>query len=74
VLPDLKKYASQTQTRLVIGLFALVFTVGLILIYLFYGPDSALLGLLCLMGILVPVFIILLILDLVERFVKNDRE
>jgi len=72
-LPDLRKYARQTQNRLLIGFLTLVFTIGLILIAFLYGTRAALLGLLCLIGLLAPIFLILLILNIIERSVRNDR-
>jgi hypothetical protein len=70
-LPDLKKYAAQTERRLVIGLLSLCFTVGLGLIWLFYGVNAALLGLLCLLGGVVLIVAILLMLNLIERISKH---
>ena len=55
-----------------IGLLILVFTIGLILIYILYGKEAALVGLLCLAGILVPILLILLVLYLIERIAKHD--
>jgi TM2 domain-containing membrane protein YozV len=72
-MPDLRKYAQQTKNRLMIGLLVLVFTLGLALIYFLYGPQAALLGLICLAGILIPLLIILGILTVIERLTKNDR-
>jgi hypothetical protein len=37
---DSRKFARQTQNRLVVGLLALLFTVGLILIYFLYSPGQ----------------------------------
>lgn len=73
-MPDLRKFARQTESRLVIGLFVLLFTVGLVLVYIFYGINAALTGLLCLAGLLIPVLVILLVLSLIERFTNNDRK
>lgn len=72
-LPDLRKYARQTQNQLLIGFLVLVFTIGLILIGFLYGTRAALLGLICLVGLLAPIFLILLILQVIERVAKNDR-
>ena len=68
---DLRQYARQTRTRLLAGLFLLLFLLGDGLIYIFYGRNAALMGLLCLLGALVPVAIIILILALLDRFVKH---
>ena len=64
---DLKKYASRTQNRMVIGLFGLCVFVGLGLIWLIYGSNAALFGLLCMAGGILVVLTILLILYLIER-------
>jgi len=63
----LRKYARQTQTRLIIGLLMLAFSLGLSLIWFLYGQDAALLGLVCLAGILIPLLLIVIILNIIER-------
>ena len=68
---DLRRYARQTRTQLLAGLFLLLFLLGDGLIYLFYGRNEALMGLLCLLGALVPVAIIILILAIIDRIVKH---
>ena len=72
-MPDLRKHARQTKNRLLAGLLVLVFIIGLGLIYLFYGIRAALLGFLCLVSLLIPIFLIVIILNLIERSMKNDR-
>jgi TM2 domain-containing membrane protein YozV len=71
---DLRLYAKQTNTRLLIGGIALLFVVGDGLIYLFYGQRAALMGLTCLLAGLLPLIIIWLILLLVEWIVKQADE
>ncbi len=71
---DLRNYAKQTNTRLLIGGIALLFIVGDGLIYLFYGQQAALLGLICLLAGLSPLLIIWLLLLLVEWIVKRADE
>jgi TM2 domain-containing membrane protein YozV len=71
---DLRNYAKQTNTRLLIGGIALLFIVGDGLIYLFYGQQAALLGLICLLAGLSPLLIIWLLLLLVEWIVKQADE
>jgi len=51
---DLRKYAAQTNFRLILGAFFLLFVVGLGLIWWLYGFRAAALGLLCLFGALIP--------------------
>ena len=69
---DLRKFARQTQNRLVIGLFLLVATVGVGLIYVLYGQNAALLGLLCLAGVTVPILLIIGILAIMEKIANHD--
>jgi hypothetical protein len=71
---DLRKYARQTNTRLVLGFILLLFVVGDGLIYLIYGGNAALLGLACLLAGLSPVVIIFIALFAMEWFVRRTRE
>jgi hypothetical protein len=68
---DLRNYAKQTQTRLLLGLLILVFTLGLGLIWFLYGLNAALLGLLCVFGLLILILMILFILYSMERISKS---
>ena len=68
---DLRKYASQTNLRLIIGGLVLLFVVGDSLIYLFYGKGAALLGLFCLLGGMVPVLLTLLVLVLLNWITRH---
>lgn len=69
---DLRRFARQTQNRLVIGLFLLVATVGIALIYFLYGSNAALLGLLCLAGVIIPILFIIGILTIIEKIANHD--
>ena len=72
---DLRDYASQTTVRLIAGALALLFVVGLGLIWLIYGFGAAIIGLLCLLGALVPIGLIwvsLFGLDWVVKRVNKD--
>jgi len=71
---DLREYSRQTVVRLIAGVLALLFSVGLGLIYLIYSPESALLGAICLVAGLLPVGLIALVLLGVEWVVKNARK
>lgn len=71
---DLRRYASQTNTRLLIGGIALLFIVGDGLIYLFYGQGAALMGLICLLVGLSPLVIIWLFLLILEWIVIRADE
>jgi hypothetical protein len=70
---DLRKYANQTNVRLIVGGFVLVFVVGIGLIYLFYGQGAALTGLLCLVVGLVPLFLIWLMFLILEVITKRAK-
>jgi hypothetical protein len=72
---DLRKYASQTNTRLIVGALALLFVVGLGLIAWLYGPGAAVTGFLCLLGAMVPIGLIwffLFGLDLIVKRINKD--
>lgn len=71
---DLRRYASQTSVRLIVGALLLVFLVGDGLIYLIYGPASAVMGLLCLLGALVPIVLVWLVIMLMDWIVKRGNQ
>ena len=68
---DLRRYAAQTRKRLFFGMVVVVFLVGDGLIYLLYGQNAALMGLLCLLSVLVPGGIIVLVLAVIDWLVKR---
>jgi len=71
----LRKYASHTRFRLVIGFIIVLFLVGLSLIWWLYGRNAAFLGLLCILGALVPVGLIVLVMMGMDAVAKRiDRE
>ena len=71
---DLRKYARQTDLRLVAGFLVLLLVVGLGLIYLFLGPNAAWLGLLCLLLALAPVALIWLALTIIAWIVAKANQ
>jgi hypothetical protein len=71
---DLRRYARQTNARLLAGSFLLVFVVGLGLSYVFYGPGGALTGLACLLAAMLPVALIAGALWAMDRFVRRMNE
>ena len=72
---DLRKYARQTNIRLAVGAILVLFIVGDGLIYLIYGGGAAMMGILCLLGGMVPVVLVLLVLLLFEWIQKHaDRD
>jgi hypothetical protein len=72
---DLRSYQKSTIFRLIVGGLLIVFIVGDGLIYLIYGPQAALSGLLCIGGGMLPIILITGFLWVIERVVKNaNRE
>lgn len=71
---DLRRYARQTNFRLIVGALLLLFIVGDGLIYLIYGRGAALMGLLCLLAGLLPVALTLLIMLLLDWVAKRVRD
>jgi hypothetical protein len=68
-------YMRQTNIRIVAGALILIFILGDGLIYVFYGAGPALMGLLCLVGGMVPVVLILLFVAIIDWSVKRaNRE
>ncbi len=70
---DLRAYSTQTLRRLIIGGLVILFLVGDGLIYFFYGKESAIMGLLCTAGGLIPVLMIWLILWGVQKVVERSK-
>jgi len=70
---DLREYVKNTRTRLVVGFLALVFLVGDGLIFLFYGKEAGIFGLVCLLGALIPVLLVVIFLIIAERVVKKNQ-
>ena len=70
---DLREYAKQTNIQLIVAAFVLLFGVGLGLIYVIYGPGAAGVGLLCLVGGMVPIALILIALFLIDWIAKRAR-
>ena len=70
---DLREYTKNTKTRLVIGFFALVFLVGDGLIFLFYGREAGIFGLVCILGALIPILLIIIFLLIADRVVKKNK-
>ena len=68
---DLRAYTKQTNIRLALGAFILLFCVGIGLIYLIYGRGAAAVGLLCLVGSLIPIGLIFFALYGIDWIVKR---
>lgn len=71
---DLRKYASQTNIRSLVGFLLLLFIVGDGLIYAFYGRESAIMGLVCIAAGVFPLLIIWFVLWGMDLIVKRARE
>ena len=71
---DLRKYTRRTQLRLALGSLAILFGVGGLLIYLFYGPGGAAMGVLCLVIGLLPVLLILVSLWILDVILRRSHE
>lgn len=72
-MKDLREYSKQTNVRLIIGAFILLFIVGVGLIWIIYGKAAAGMGLLCLLAALVPVILILGFFGGIDWILKNVR-
>ena len=70
---DLRKYAKQTNVRLLVGAFFLLFVVGIGLIWLIYGKAAAGMGLTCLLGALIPVLLIFGVFAVIDWILKRAR-
>lgn len=70
-MTDLRKYASQTTFRIVIGALLLLFTVGIGLIGYLYGLGAAVMGFLCLFGALLPIGLVWLSLFGLDKLVNK---
>ena len=71
---DLRKYARRTNFRLILGFIFLLLLVGDGLIYLIYGQGAALMGLLCILGGMIPIVAIIVLFFVMERVVKRANE
>lgn len=71
---DLRKYARNTNSRLVFGFIFLLFLVGDGLIFLFYGRGAALTGLICILGGFVPILLIIGLFAVIDNVIKNANE
>jgi polyferredoxin len=68
----IRSFAAQTRNRSIFWFIIILFTLGLGLIWIFYGARAAFLGFICLIGTSIPVGLIALFLFGLEKFV--DRE
>jgi hypothetical protein len=71
---DLRKYARNTNFQLFAGFIILLVTVGGSLIYMIYGVEGTIMGLICLLAGLSPLVLIALILWGMEWIVKRANK
>jgi hypothetical protein len=71
---DLRRYTSQTTVRLIIGALILLFVAGGGLIWWLYGLGPMLMGILCLLGALIPIGMIWLVMVGLDLLVKKLNE
>ena len=71
VTRDLRKYATTTNKRLILGGIGLLYLVGGGLIYAFYGREAAISGVICLTLGLAPLVLAWLALNLVGWLAKR---
>ena len=64
---NLREYASKTRFGLVLWFVAILFIVGLGLIWIIYGDQAAFLGFICLLAAGIPVGLIALFMLLLDR-------
>jgi membrane protein implicated in regulation of membrane protease activity len=70
---DLRRYARQTNIRLIIGFILLLLIIGDGLILLFYGRGAAITGLICIFAGLAPVILILVALWIIDLIVRANN-
>lgn len=73
MMRDLREYAKQTNVRLALGAFILLFIIGVGLIWLIYGGNAAGMGFMCLLAALLPVILILFFFVAIEWILKRAR-
>lgn len=71
---DLRRYARDTNTRLFIGFLLILFLVGDGLIWIIYGREAAILGVVCLLAGLFPLLLIALALWGIDFLLHRFRE
>ena len=68
---DLRKYARDTNLRLIVGAILLLLIVGLGLTWYFYGVSAAGLGFICVLAGLTPVVLILFVFLAADWIMKR---
>ncbi len=70
---DLRRYAQQTNIRLLVGFLLILFLVGDGLIYAIWGQGAAVMGMVCILAGLAPLGLTGLILWGIEWFVRKNN-
>lgn len=70
---DLREYARQTNVRLALGAFILLFVIGVGLIWVIYGGNAAGMAFTCLLAAIFPVILILFVFLAIEWVLKRAR-
>jgi multisubunit Na+/H+ antiporter MnhB subunit len=70
---DLRRYSKQTNVRLALGAFIMLFVVGVGLIWLIYGGNAAGMGFICMLAALFPVILILFVFVAMEWILNRVR-
>jgi cell division septal protein FtsQ len=70
---DLRKYAAQTNFRLVVWFILILVFVGLGLVWIIYGRNAAMFGFLCLLGAGIPISLIALAIIGLDLFTKSSK-
>jgi uncharacterized SAM-binding protein YcdF (DUF218 family) len=71
---DLRRYAKETDKRMLVGFFLLLLVVGDGLIWLIYGRNAAVLGLICILAGLFPLALTGLALWFMDWFIKRQDD
>lgn len=71
---DLRKYAKNTNRLLLVGFIFILFVVGDGLIYLIFGRNAAITGLVCILGGLFPILLIFGLLYLIDAVARKANE
>lgn len=74
MIRDLRRYAQQTNVRLLVGFIFLMVFVGDGIIYLIYGQYAAISGLACIIAGLSPLVLIFLSLNILEAIAKKAHD
>jgi multisubunit Na+/H+ antiporter MnhB subunit len=72
-MKDLREYSKQTNVRMVLGAFILLFVVGVGLIWIFYGEGAAGMGLTCLLAALAPIIVMLAVFVGIDWILRRAR-